>query len=317
MILKEYEARREANRLSRLQHPTTVNIRQECLNVYNEKVRTEKPLEENTLRAFFGVSPTENDFAEIIINYPADKFRPLQNFIKGEIKNPALPTVELLAWLIDFKPRPLAYAQRILANGGQYEDTLDSKGQQVKTECSDEVIIVPEDLLGDVRKIGISYEESNKQSTNPKINFVTVIGVTIAILCGMVSVFSQYTRSEKDVYETTNSGCMQWVDDHFERVSCDEQRNGTPVLPMNEKKVKNFRMITRQDTMTKWSIGKAYYIKDKGTIKYYTEAGNYPEDLNRPLKVLSSYMFDKYLRKKETEGNDSLTEQNMKLTGNK
>ncbi|MEI9956932.1 MAG: hypothetical protein WDM90_11665 [Ferruginibacter sp.] len=37
-------------------HPTTANIRQECFNVYNERIKRGEE-EQNTLRAFFGVPP--------------------------------------------------------------------------------------------------------------------------------------------------------------------------------------------------------------------------------------------------------------------
>jgi len=313
LVIKAYEERREANRLSRLQHLTTANIRKECLNIFDEKIRSGKQLEENTLRAFFGMSPTEKGFRNFIENYKADKFKPLQSLIKGEVSNPSIITVELLAWLIDFKPRPLAYAQKVFAttnefndqekpgNGGnkkQEGDNLANGEKHLKSEISNAGLLGEETLIEEEnKKHGLN--KANVHDRIPKINLTSVIGITLVILCGVAYLISLQTTSGEDIYGNTKSNCMQWINDHFEKVPCVEQQDGLPILALNEKKIKSFRMITRVDTMTEWSIGKVYYIKDKGTIKYYTEAGNYPEDLTRPLKVLSPYMFDKYLRKKE------------------
>lgn len=86
---------------------------------------------------------------------------------------------------------------------------------------------------------------------------------------------------------------MYWAYDHYEEVPCDEGRKGRLFLPLEKEKINSFRMITRKDTITAWSVGKMYYIKDKNKIKYYTEPGNFPEDINRTLKKLSRNIFEK------------------------
>lgn len=109
--------------------------------------------------------------------------------------------------------------------------------------------------------------------------------------------------------KNANTVCVYWANDHYEPVSCNEDPKGRIIITMNPEKVRSFRKITREDTITNWSVGKIYYIKDSNTIKLYTGAGSYPEDLNRTLKVLSNYIFENHLRKKETPGKDSLEEQ--------
>ena len=110
-------------------------------------------------------------------------------------------------------------------------------------------------------------------------------------------------------FGNTNTGCMYWAGDHYEPIACNEKRKGTIILPFDEEKMKNFRKIT-QDTMTEWSIGKAYYAKINNTeIECYTASGNHPVYVTDTLKVLSRYMFNKYVRPKEADpGKDSLAE---------
>lgn len=311
LVLKAYEEKSETNMLPQLLvHPTTANIKQECLNVYNERLNKGEE-EENTLRAFFGVPPSGRNFGYVIERLNPDKFRPLQSIIKGEVKHPAQVNVELLAWLIDFIPRPLGQAQRALGTSSgiinpseantkkgleqnqkkldleNVEDKiLDSSNKSQTNLKKDNKPITPE----------ISFNASETPNANIKNNTLKIIAVTgliLTILFGAMYSFQQYQGAGQTAYGNTNSGCMYWAYDHYEQVPCNEDRKGRLFLPLEKEKIKSFRMITRKDTITEWSIEKIYYIKDNNKIKYYTEPGNFPEDISRTLKKLSPYIFAK------------------------
>jgi hypothetical protein len=333
LVVKAYEEKRDANQLSQLlMHPTNANIRQECLNVYTERIKRGEE-EVNTLRAFFGVPPVGKNFSYVIERYNADKFRPLQNLIKREIKNPAVITVELLAWLIDFTPRPLGNAQRKLSNTNETtgavslipgseshaeEDRIETNVVEIKEVLPYKNATSVEDLsqsVGD--KIStirnedaskLSQKNLKKSSQKTSLKIPVFIILITSILFGGIYFVQQHERSGNTAFGNATNGCMYWANDHYEKVPCNEQPKGRLILPLNEEKWKNFKKITREDTITEWSIGKVYYIKDSNTIKCYTEGGSYPEDVNRNLRPLSRYIFDKYLRKKEIPGKDSLTE---------
>jgi hypothetical protein len=335
LVIKAYEEKRESNRLSRLlMHPTTANIRQECLNVYNERIKKGE-VEEDILRAFFGVPPAGKSFDYIIERYPADKFRPLRSLIKRKIRNPSLVNVELLAWLIDFNPRPLAYAQTILGvvnepthsviptidNGGNkpgsellqtnvngVEQTTSSRGLNI---LQVEGAKIPIAESKDDSMLFIDNSKGNSQIF--KLKIAVAIGLIVTILFGGMYTWEHEKLGEM-FFGNVNTGCMYWTGDHYEKIPCNEELKGRIILPLDEEKRKNFRRITRIDTITKWSIGKVYYIKDSNVLKYYTGSGSYPEDLNRNLKVLSMYIFSKYLNKKETPVKDSLGEQIVSLS---
>lgn len=338
LVLKAYEERRDANRLSRLlMHPTTANIRQECLNVYNERVKKGE-IEEDILRAFFGVPPVGRSYDYVIDRHHADKFRPLRSFIKRKIKNPSLVNVELLAWLIDFNPRPLAYAQTILGitndpfesvnaitdhNEGQSGTYVaEANLQEIKKEPSSVSILNTQNHSQDdeftIRGSNNEdahnlYEQNPKGSSQTRKLKITTIGLIMSIFFGSIYFFLRSEKFNEMSFGNTSTNCMYWAEDHYEKVPCNEERKGRLFLPLEEEKIKNFRRITQKDTITEWSIGKVYYIKDGGIIKYYTEGGNYPDNITRPLKVLSTYMFKKHLDKKEASEKDTLDDENIKV----
>lgn len=318
LILLAYDERRNDNRLSRLlMDPTTANIRQECLNVHNERIKKGQ-IEEDILRAFFGVPPAGKNFDYVIEKHHADKFRPLRSLIKKKVKNPSLITVELLAWLLDFTPRPLAYAQKILATtsdllvtGENIKNSFEiDKAATNAQEIEKHILGSREDLMPVIhnKKEGVFFSNFFKGYSQRKKLMGLSIGLGIAICLGLMYIFLQNKGAAKMAMGNSIYVCVYWSGDHYEEVACNESPKDRHILTMDAAKVKSFRRITRTDTITEWSIGRIYYIKDNNNIKYYTEAGRYPEDVNRSLKVLSPGIFQKYILKKEVVGKDSLNE---------
>lgn len=119
-VILTYEEKKKANALSlNLLHLTPGNIKEECIKVYEER-----PLkkDENLLRSFFESKGDTTNYSSNIKATDIDKFRPLINFIRGKTVIPESKNVELLAWLIDFEPRPYKgdfdYVNMPLSGGG-------------------------------------------------------------------------------------------------------------------------------------------------------------------------------------------------------
>jgi len=344
LIVKAYEEKRDANLLSHLLiNPSTASIRQECLNVYTEKTRNGEQEEEYTLRSFFGVLPPGKNFGKVIEKYELDRFRPLQGLINGKIKNPTLANVELLAWLIDFTPRPLSRAQKAFENpytraslvspitggdeGNAKPNQIDTNAVEIKEVLSTTNAGNTESLREDEdNKTAIKNSEgvTNIQAKNPggnvknkKLRIAAAIALILTILFGGIYIIGQQERSPKMPFGNVGTGCMYWSNDHYEQVACNEEPKGRLILPLNEEKMKNFKKITMEDTITEKSIGVIYYLKNEGKIEYFTTGGNHPVYVTRPLKVLSPYMFDEHLREKKVIGKDSLAEQKTKFINNK
>jgi len=314
LVLKAYEERRDANQLSQLlMYPTTANIKLECINVYNERFKRGEPVEENTLRAFFGILPEGKHFGNLIEKCSPDRFRPIQNLIRKETKSPASANVELLAWLIDFNPRPLSRAEKIFGSTDEIADADD----QVPDTNQPPVLTKPVYLeAGKTLVPGIenpqkpSPKSQGKNLENKRLKIAAAISLMMAIFFGGMYI-RKHQKSDEMAFGTSNAQCMYWAGDHYEPTPCNDKGKGF-LFPLDKEKMKSFKKITRKDTITEWSIGKLYYIKNNNDIECYTEGGICPEYSSRKLKMLSRDMYDKYLRK-GTPGKDSIAGKSKKV----
>lgn len=102
-VRRFYETQKALGRLSlNLTYPTVSKLRNECLMLFNEGC------DESDLRILksFMERPLKDKLHESAIRrFDPDKFKALYNFLKKDIKT-SEKNVELLAWLIDFHPRP-------------------------------------------------------------------------------------------------------------------------------------------------------------------------------------------------------------------
>ena len=143
-----------------------------------------------------------------------------------------------------------------------------------------------------------------------------MIGLIMTILFG--GMYAWHYEGNGDMpLGTKNTVCVYWASDHYQEVACEEEPRGRVIIPMSPERIKSFRRITRKDTITEWSIGKLYYIKNSNDIECYTEGGKYPEDMNRDLNLLTRHMFNKYLPNGKNAVDDSPANQAAKLTINK
>jgi hypothetical protein len=105
LVLSTYKKMRNNGELSLyLLSPTPAKLKRECLRIYSGS--RYNPLDDDTLSLFFDVDKIESDFDEILSTADPDLFRPLINHINDKTVRTDEKNIELLAWLIDFKPRP-------------------------------------------------------------------------------------------------------------------------------------------------------------------------------------------------------------------
>jgi hypothetical protein len=292
MLIKEaYKKKRTNNEQPLLTLSTPGKIRRECLNVYRERYHKK---DEQTLRAFFGPEQPKRQFLQIISEFQTDKFKSLDQYLKGITENTDNANLELLAWLIDFPHRPYTYGKDVILTEEELalidktkepgevseKDILQNKSAEQRDFLDDEA---DKDLKAYKDEAPTALTADSKNSTKKNKTTRAVIFFLILII-GSGGIYIIMDKAKAD--------CVYWTGEYYEPVPCDEEPNGRRIVPLNEKKMKRLRMITRKDTLTERSIGKVYYIKDGG-VKYYTEGGDYPEDLNRSLKKLSRNIFEK------------------------
>lgn len=325
LLMKAYNEKRANNELSLLLvQSAPAKIRQVCLYAYKEQYDRKEILkkDERILMDFFGPAEQGKKFMELIEDFETDRFRPLDSFLKRPTeKKTDKRNLELLAWLIDFKHRPYSYDKEFQLSEEEsafIESDRENHPEPVQGEDDFQEVKISGGLSTKETEIipGQQKDESPnllsplpKNNTKEKIKRALIILMLIIFTGGIYAVWQQ-TQGEQIMGSVNMLSCMYWAYDHYEQAPCTAVQKGRILLPLDEERRKNFRRIMRLDTITEWCVGKVYYIRDSGTYKYYTGGGSYPEDLKRNLKVLSPYMYDKYFRKKETPGKDTLSEQN-------
>ena len=109
-VILFYKKKRTSGALSlNLLHSTPAKLRAECVAVISERYLNK---DENTLKLFFGSKSDMTAYIQAIRKFDADKFKPLDNFLKGITNDTDDKNIELLALLINFEPRPYQFNQR-------------------------------------------------------------------------------------------------------------------------------------------------------------------------------------------------------------
>jgi hypothetical protein len=103
-VMRLYEEKKAKGELStNLIHYTPANIRNEVrllIDIYDKS-------DKGILKDFFNISYDKDLFSSAINWADIGKFKPLCNFLRIG-NNVNMRTIELLAWLIDFNPRPFS-----------------------------------------------------------------------------------------------------------------------------------------------------------------------------------------------------------------
>ncbi|MCP9751546.1 hypothetical protein, partial [Ferruginibacter sp. HRS2-29] len=280
LVKAEYERKSANDELPRFRvKSTTAKLKDECVAVFKSRYHLK---DEQTLKNYFDVANDETVSLQLIRRIEPDKFKALDKYLKGEPETTNERNVELLAWLIDFKHRPFFPGKDFQLTDEEKAiiSTPKSPPGGTKTLPYNK----PKDTIPGVRD---DIKVKEKKEVSGGLFFSRPVMIFLIAFIGVGILYTIYLATNQQ------TGCMYWSGDQYVPIDCNEEPLGRLFLPLDPKKVKYFERITRKDTITEQSIGKIYYIKDKKQIDYYTYSGNYPQDLNRYVKRLSRYIFDK------------------------
>src|SRR5882757_1800934 len=139
LVIEAYKKKRSNTDLSlSLAQSTPAKIKRECLYVYKERY---DKTDEQLLRTFFGSAEHGRHFLQLIRGFDADKFKPLDNYLKGITEKTDDKNVELLAWLIDFQHRPYVFDKNVFLS----EEELSVIGQPKNDTEKKEIELTAED----------------------------------------------------------------------------------------------------------------------------------------------------------------------------
>lgn len=287
-VKAKFETMRDAGELGRgYVTPTRAFIRDECLRLF--PIRS-GPKDMETLADFFNYDKEDGTLLETIDRVNLEDLRALQNFLSGDTKKPNYKVVEMLAWLIDFEPRPYnpTIDYSIFLPGELHKP--DSIGGDTGNEQTNE----------SATAFGSNTPTSNPSSQTQPIKWKNI---AIASASTLVLGFAGYKALDNGKDRTGDAACMYWNGQQYVRTDCLPKGGDTIVIPFDKQRLENFRRITRPDTITSHSVGKLYCIKINNQYEYYTAGGVHPLDRNRDLKRLTKYILDHHILKKEEDPN--------------
>ncbi|WP_126971958.1 hypothetical protein [Gynurincola endophyticus] len=295
-ILALYNKKRETNDVSQnMIEPTPAQLKDECFIICNERFEQR---DISILKIFFGEGTDKKTALKAIEDYPTDKFKPLVNFLKNKTKDPEKKTVELLAWLIDFKPRPFELGRKYVVN--LCEAITDQKDvEDLKEDKEVELIIENESTKDTEQAIRAAVNSVADSSTKRNLNLKKMIGpvILLVLISGSIYWFSNtQDNSNSPMSLSLNESCMYWTGEQYEQISCGQKRGDTLIIALDTEKLKRLKRITQTDTISYNSRGFVWYVKINGELEYYTSDGQHPVHQQLRLRPITDYIIRKYIK---------------------
>lgn len=134
-VISNYHDKKEKGLLSlNLAHPTPAKLRNESLIALRSRTKKE---DDAFIKDFFNFGTKSEDYSRSIERFDADRLRPLVRFLKGRIEDTDPRNVELLAWLIDFEPRPYKFGMDYVMDIKLDEETGITDKDEEREESSE------------------------------------------------------------------------------------------------------------------------------------------------------------------------------------
>lgn len=337
-VILTYKKRKDEGTLPyNLRNLTTANMKKECLaafqNRYSEKdEETFKLLfkeERNSAEEYFKKLKTSN----------SEIFKALYQFLKGVSNDTKDNNIELLAWLIDFHPRPHVYADMGELVKSEWEFSA-NKSKELYAEENKTVDIVEEtkeeflesssipspNTLLDNNKIQKANETKKEEfpeqastltvnnllSNHPADNGQKIgngkIGFPSKFNKAVISFFAAFiiVGGSYLFYDKSNQ-CMYWNGNEYQTVACDQKIEGANILPKDTFRLKQLKRIKNISEITRGDIGKIYYSKVNKKVEFYTTGGvdvdtsgiENPTDSRKRLLPLTEHMYTEYVESKQ------------------
>ena len=266
-IKQHYEKEKNGYYSSFLLKPSRANLRNLCVERLKENATTD---DLNSFKIYIGFEFKPENKNKL--KDETDRFRAIENFLKGSSESNDLETINLTAILVDFSPRPFLKFVRSI-NGEKDAVIEENTTAGVKDEKEE---------------INISTEKKSKRK-----------GKLIYGLLGFTALFSiGYTAKDLVLPEKE---CMQWQNNHYELVECDSEINSlystSSIIPFDENTF-GIQKLPVCDTTTFFKGGKAviWYCKvTSDSLEYFNRPGFHPIS-EKSLRPVTDYIINKYVK---------------------
>ncbi|MFV8341038.1 hypothetical protein [Flavobacterium sp. XS2P39] len=293
-IKSKYEKEKTGIHSSFLVNPSPARLRMLCEMIFKENKSSDDLYSFN---AFFGFEFNPDNMGKL--RNQVDRFKPIGSFLKGKTELTDITAVNMAAILVDFNPRPI---QRFLKEtkativlteeqpGYSILDTVGYTSQEERNETSPArtIAIFDNTIKAKASPLAILAQIQNKTIS------VKQIGKILMLL--LVFLVSGYGVKE---FISPKKDCIQWQNDHYEVVDCTIAGIGVlnEIKPTTAEELKLKKIeVTLQTSFFQKNKAIVWYCKNNGKLEYFNTAGFHPEN-GKPLKPISQYIIDKYIKK--------------------
>ncbi len=273
-VLKKYEREKNGEMGMFFIEPTRKKIREAC--IWALEIRNEKN-DPQILNRFFNFKE-QKEILKTIENFDADKFRPIVNFLIGETSNTSDKNLELIAWLVDFKPRPRS----------EYLKPQNSFPFPKKQNIA--------------QPIGSPKPNKNNPIVKNQASKKIIPTISITVMCALISGFYFNYNNNRQAASTHVNQCMTWADTSYVKVSCDMgslSKYGTPIKPLNPAEFKTMKKVNVSmsfdffsETTNKPLVW--YYKNKNGEVEFFTAPGLHPVN-GETLKKITQTIIENYV----------------------
>lgn len=291
-IKAKYEEEKSGGYASFLINPSRAKLRDLCSILFAESSTSD---DLRIFRNFFGFDFKEGNSTEI--KKQTDKFRPLETFFKGETDLTDISGIDLAAILVRFNKRPIHRFLKLTNNTAVQEE---------KTTYSivDKNVDFTFEEEEKKRTVVMTQDNPTKKTFVPRLTLQQLQYKTISVqqffkTLFLLMVFLASFYGIKELFFPAKE-CMQWYSDHYELVDCSSSvqgissRNEIKPIVKEELQLKKIK-VTQQTPFFQKNKAIVWYCKKNDTIEYFTASGFHPEN-GKPLKPISQYIIDKYIK---------------------
>jgi len=324
-VLAAYNKKKIDGGLSpNLLDPSPGNIREECLVIYRERHSVK---DDEIIKLFFSDIDKEKGYFNILQNSRAEKFKQMPKIMKGDVDQPGIKYVELLAWLIDFNPRPSTSYYMSFYKENEGKKKLSSSLNDTKDSTEEDIITrIKNDFQEGGNRSSGGYGSTEKVGENTTTTIQTVkpplekvkeklprnrsfkwtpakiksatIAFVLLVAASLGTYFSIPNETSRIVNPilTGKEQCMYWTGERYRPILCNQKIENTPVIALDPQQLSGLKKITQPDTLTKNSINKVGYAKlGRKEIEFYTTTGNHPTIYNKRILPMTAYILNKYI----------------------
>ena len=277
-VKAKYEEAKTGEYSSFLMNPSPAELKTLCLLLFDNGSSKQ---DQEILNIFFELNE-ESSKRKQMECFDVDKLKPIGNFLKGKTETTRVVNLDLIAFLVDFYPRPF---RKFMIGIEKLKLTADYSINDSSIKENKKEIVFE-------KKKGV-LEENRKSTISKRI----ALGVLALFAIGSLSygVKSNFFP---------NKNCMVWVKNHYQAVEYDKVKDTADAIPLNQYILDNFKKITVSDTATFFKNGDynrplVWYGKssNKKEYEYFNQPGLHPET-GKTLKPISRYIIKKYILSK-------------------